>query len=231
MQHSNCGWCGTTFVKKNRLHKFCSSSCKKKSWRKQNGKSEYPTFITKSKPLEPVKTQPIEEPLEVTMERARRMLMNTESKPIAKKTTIRTVEPVQQIIDQLNKESQGKEKEVIRTPKNRYLNKFDSMLDEIIKNERFRLDDSNIYSKKSANKKIKKEWENNRPAIHKALERIEKQLSKKEKQMNKVSKIVRKSKTEISAIIANKRIEYHKELTRYIKDGNFGLVKVLAKYW
>lgn len=223
MEHINCGWCSTTFVKKNSLHKFCSPSCKKKSWRKENQKPEFPTFITK--------TQPIEEPLEVTMERARRMLANTESKPIAKKTIIRTVQPVQQIIDQLNEESQGKEKKVLTTPKNRYLNKFDSMLDEIIENERFRLDDSNIYSKKSANKKIKKDWENHRPTIHKALKRIEKRLSNKEKQMNKVSKIVRKSKTEISAIIANKRIEYHKELTRYIKGGNFTLIKVLATHW
>lgn len=47
MQHINCGWCGTTFVKKNSLHKFCSPACKKKSWRKENSKPEFPTFIQK----------------------------------------------------------------------------------------------------------------------------------------------------------------------------------------
>jgi len=44
---SNCNWCGATFIKKNSVHKFCSSSCKKKSWRKENSKPEFPTFIQK----------------------------------------------------------------------------------------------------------------------------------------------------------------------------------------
>lgn len=44
---ANCDWCGESFIKKNSVHRFCSSSCKKKSWRKENSKPEFPTFIQK----------------------------------------------------------------------------------------------------------------------------------------------------------------------------------------
>ena len=45
MNNHSCEWCSTSFTKKNKKHKFCSTPCRKKWWRNNNGKPLIPEFI------------------------------------------------------------------------------------------------------------------------------------------------------------------------------------------
>lgn len=53
---SSCDWCNTSFTTKNKRHRFCSTSCRKKSHRANNGKPLIPSFISnrQGKPKEAI---------------------------------------------------------------------------------------------------------------------------------------------------------------------------------
>ena len=185
MEYINCGWCGTTFRKKNSLHKFCSSACKKKSWRKANSKPEFPTFI--QKPVETTRRtfttkrdsiftptpsvdvstdMDIDKEIERLEQRKKEIIQANNTKPvIVEKKPVISKNPLRD----------AKEKKVMDT----VMAAFDQMLVDK-RNKETKL---GFYKKKEIDKKI---------------EKLELKREKVIRQVNKLNKAIRKYVKKIS---------------------------------
>lgn len=53
-KNNSCEWCSNPFKKKSSVHKFCSSTCRKKANRKKNGEPLVPSFINARKKAYPL---------------------------------------------------------------------------------------------------------------------------------------------------------------------------------
>lgn len=184
MEYINCGWCGTTIRKKNSLHKFCSSTCKKKSWRKENSKPEFPTFI--SKPVETKRhTIPInrESVLPSTPSVEIDRGIEQIKKPVRRVRRIVTASPAteeKEPVTSKNPLRDAKEKRVMDT----LMQAFDKMLENKRKIElQLGVDSKKEIEKKiakleSKRKKIVKQANKLNMAIRKKVKRISKQINK-----------------------------------------------------
>lgn len=186
MQQANCNWCGATFIKKNSVHKFCSSSCKKKSWRQANNKPEFPTFIQK-----PVKTtrqtittnrQPVYTPTPPRIKASTDIDIDKEierleqrKKQIVQASNTNTVLIEKKPVVSKNPLRDAKEKKVMDT----VMAAFDEMLVEKRKEET----KLGFHKKKQIDKKI---------------EKLELKREKIIKQVNKLNKAIRKYVKKIS---------------------------------
>lgn len=140
MNYINCLWCGTTVVKKNVDHKFCTTKCRKKSWRQDNNKPEYPTFI--QSPANNILPNP-KPRLEIKKEQFKRPVTHVYQK-VEQITAVDKKEPVLRSNSTLN----PKEQRVIDT-----VNEvFDNMIIKKRKEEKKK----GFYSKKEIDKTIRK---------------------------------------------------------------------------
>jgi len=187
IEYIECGWCRETIVKKNSLHKFCSAKCKKKSWRNNNNKPEFPDFIPKRnrKPATPLITeQKLKEPTIIT---------KSESPTRLKRKPVRNDSPINEsVIDESKKEElvvsenterDIKERKVIDT----LIAAFDDMLARQIKKE--------VKQGFSTQKEIDKE-----------IMKLESKRVKVIRQGNKLNKAIRKYVKKISKKIMSGKI-------------------------
>ena len=180
MEHINCGWCGTTFVKKNSLHKFCTTACKKKSWRKQNQKPEFPSFITRPNPQKvniPKTTYapsppsyPVDELIKEIKPPVRKVKRIVNSLP---STTAKIDETPE---DRLKRIRDIKEQKIM----NEVMDAFDKMLVEKRKYET----KSGFHSHKQIDKKITK-LELKRKKVIRQVDRLNKAIRKYVKKISK----------------------------------------------
>lgn len=219
MQHINCGWCSTTFVKKNSLHKFCSPACKKKSWRKDNSKPEFPTFISKpTQPktyfeqssrqsyVTPTPSIPVDEIIEEVKRPVRKVRRIVTQLPVIEKK-----EPV----TSKNPLRDAKEKKVMDT----LMEAFDDML--LAKNKEET--ELGYHSKKEIAKKIVK-LESKRKKVIKQVNKLNAAIRKK---VNRISKQINKgiiSNSTAQFKIDSIRDEEVKNLVEIVKNRDWILM-------
>lgn len=191
MQQDNCNWCGASFIKKNSVHKFCSPSCKKKSWRKENKKPEFPSFITTSIPpkreaiinhVNPVYYEPTPSPdvNQIINE------LETPKRDIKRARKLAPTQEKKELTTSKNPLRDEREKKVMDA----LMNEFDRML-SAAKNE---LEKSELYSTKKIEIKIRK---------------LESKRAKVIKQGNKLNKAIRRYVKKVSKDVESNRISNH----------------------
>lgn len=140
MNYINCLWCGTTVVKKNVDHKFCTTKCRKKSWRQDNNKPEYPTFI--QSPANNILPNP-KPRLEIKKEQFKTPVTQVYQK-VEQMATVDKKDPVSPSNSDVNQ----KEQRVIDT--------VNEVFDNMIIKERKKEKKIGLYSKKEIDKTIRK---------------------------------------------------------------------------
>jgi len=226
MQQANCNWCGAIFIKKNSVHKFCSSSCKKKSWRQANNKPEFPTFIQK-----PVRTT------RQTFTTNRQSVYSPTPPPIDVSGNIEIDKQIERLeqrkreIEQANNTKPvliEKEPVVSKNPlrdakEKKVMNTVMAAFDQMLVDKREEETKLGFYKKKQIDKKI---------------EKLELKREKVIKQVNKLNKAIRKyvkkiSKDIESGYISNSTGQFKidkvrdrevKDLVRIVKNRDWILI-------
>lgn len=218
MEYINCAWCGQQVLKKNKLHKFCSNPCKKKHWRANNGKPEFPSFINDKSEITNQSLSEAQEQKKSFLENAYKKALIKEKQTEGKLTEeifIRNNIPKKIVLP-------GKKKPQASIEDKK--DKFDLIMDRLIEKDRKKMQSYGIYKNKQIEAILYDEIGKNRIKVRKAVKRLNNALYKEEMKYNKEPESIRKSKKEIKRIISKKRKEREQEIQFIMNSKLFDLL-------